>query len=250
MNTVFLGHNFLFIPELESTNDYAQVLLSSQPPDGTVIRAGHQTRGRGQKGNTWVDEPGKGLTMSMILYPSTLSANRAFDLSRIAALALKKTIEEFAPGKKVEIKWPNDILLNGKKVAGILIENQVEGLFVKRSVIGVGLNVNQSSFPPEIAESATSLFLECGKEFNIDSVMEKSLEIFEPYYLLLRSGKAQSIEQDYLRNLRGYQENIEVKIGDSLQTRMMVGVDAQGRLALEIDGKLKYFDIKEVEVIF
>lgn len=249
MNTLFTGHNFIDLPQAGSTNSVAHDLLSSHPAEGTVIRARHQTGGRGQKGAQWHAEPGQNLTLSVIYYPTFLPANRAFDLSRMASLALWHCLRSALPEASVAIKWPNDLLVNGRKIAGILIENQVSGPFLSSAIIGIGLNVNQELFPESQYKKATSLRVITGHEWEADEVMHSLLQQLEGQYLGLRSQRIAALESAYLSHLLGYQETIAVRIGAEVQQRHLVGVDVQGRLALAREGQLDYYDIKEAEVI-
>ena len=126
---------------LSSTNTYATELLAkTTPSEGTVISAGFQEAGRGQIGSSWTASAGKNLLLSVIPYPRWLAARQQFTLSQAVALAVADTISS-ATGKMAEVKWPNDVYLEGKKLAGILIQNSLSGTYLQNAVVGIGLNV-------------------------------------------------------------------------------------------------------------
>src|ERR1700747_2779313 len=144
METLFTGRNIIELSECASVNTHATELLKAvKLPEGTVIYTKKQTAGRGQRGNTWVSEDGKNLTMCFVFHPNFLNAANSFLLSMTVSLALHDLLTELLTEKQeVKIKWPNDILIDGKKVAGILIENVLREEQLSSSVIGIGLNLN------------------------------------------------------------------------------------------------------------
>src|ERR1700741_5411456 len=149
METLFIGQNLVQLDAVASTNTYAMQLLKDvKVIEGTVITAENQTEGKGQRGNTWKAEPSMNLTFSVVLFPDFLSSSDHFYLSKITALALYDSLSElFDPSQHdIKIKWPNDILVNEEKIAGILIENVFRLGKLQQSVVGVGLNVNQEDF--------------------------------------------------------------------------------------------------------
>lgn len=167
---------FIRLEETRSTNSYLLDLLSSSEalPEGTVIAADRQTEGRGQQGGGgWESAPGLNITMSILLRPKKLYARRQFILSQIAALAVKETIDGYSGG--VTVKWPNDIYYNDKKICGILIENNLTGNYVSTSVVGIGLNVNQTDFPPMDVDPV-SLSMITGRRHNCEEIMRQTAE--------------------------------------------------------------------------
>lgn len=250
LNTVFLGHNFISLSEIDSTNRFLSQLLSENPPDGTVIMAEKQKNGKGQMGTSWFSESGKNLTFSMLLHPSFLQADQMFILSKMAAVALREAVQFFLPNAPVMIKWPNDILVEKKKVAGILIENQLEGNFLKHTIIGIGLNINQLMFPPEIQHTAISMKLYSGIDFPVSVILEKILEKTEYLYHLLKEGKTAEIENEYLRFLYGYQEVVLLEINQKRVESYVVGVEKNGQLCVQAENKMQKFDIKAIKWCF
>ena len=246
---LFTGKNLIELPEVSSTNNFAAGLLRDNPPEGTVILAWDQSSGRGQQGNTWISPPGKNLTVSIIYYPSALFADRMFQLSKAVSLAVRETVENFLPLADVQVKWPNDILLNQKKVAGILIENQLEGTRIKNSVIGIGLNVKQMDFPPSILHSATSIIQHLKSNINLDQVLEVLLDKLESWYLLLQEQRHELINRSYLSNLYGYQSEVRISMNGQEYFASVAGIDTGGKIAIEYENRLHYFNFKEITFI-
>ncbi|MEM7372204.1 MAG: biotin--[acetyl-CoA-carboxylase] ligase [Bacteroidota bacterium] len=246
--TPFPGRHIFRLSEASSTNTVAMHMLADSPPDGSVVLTYHQKAGKGQKGNHWEAKPGLNLTFSLICYPSFLSIDRMFELSKITCLAVKNCVEQWLPTQEVLIKWPNDVLLNGKKVAGILIENQLEGTNIQASIIGIGLNINQVLFSSQIANRATSMALIESRTFELEKVLQSLLTTFDKYYIELQQGQYASIDRSYLQYLYGYQEAIPILIENRRIVTPIIGIDKGGRMALMIDGRMQYFDIKEASI--
>jgi len=234
---------------LGSTNAYATSLPTADAPHRTVIVTDDQFAGRGQKGNTWYAAPGQNLTFSLILRLSGWRAEDVFYLSKCAALMLMQATRELLPQSEVLIKWPNDLLIDGQKAVGILIENQLEGAHLRGSILGIGLNVNQIHFDEAIRQRTTSLKLASGQDFSPRLVLLKLLEAWEPLEELLLARDWPRINRLYLKGLYGYQETRLVRIEDEIMEAMIVGVEASGRLALVIAEEVRYFDIKEVHIL-
>jgi len=202
--TLFLGKNLTFVPECHSTNDLAlQLCQKKEWFEGTLVITHNQTAGRGQRGNTWIAEVGKNLTFSLLLKPTFLSGQEQFYLSVFVSLGIRDYVTEHTD-QKVHIKWPNDILAGEKKMAGILIENQIAGNNLIGSVIGIGLNINQQHFG---IDSPTSLSLLTGKDYNLSDELETLLQKLERRYLQLKERKFTVLMDDYLKELYRLNEN-------------------------------------------
>ena len=166
---------------VDSTNNQAKILLSkSKPVEGTVIIAHTQQQGKGQYGNNWETVGGQNLTFSIILYPKFVPASRQFLLSQAVALGIRDALEPYLP-QPAYIKWPNDIISSDKKICGVLIENSLQGNILADSVIGIGVNVNQSDF--DGLPHAASLHTLTGRNFYLDRVLHRILSCIEGYYL-------------------------------------------------------------------
>ncbi|MEL6673671.1 MAG: biotin--[acetyl-CoA-carboxylase] ligase [Bacteroidota bacterium] len=249
-SSLFTGKHKITLPEIGSTNDYAFSLLPENPPDGTLVRAITQTAGRGQKGNHWVSAPGQNLTFSLIYYPRFLLAQEVFSLSKVICLGLRDAISTCLPWQEVLIKWPNDLLINQQKIAGILIENLLEGARLKACVAGIGLNVNQTQFDANLSPPPTSMRKFADADLNLEEVLETVFSHVEKYYLMLREGNKAKLDRTYLEHLYAYQEPHVFRAQEKLFTGVIQGVDRYGRLAIMIEQELAYFDIKEVSFVW
>ena len=248
-NTLFIGKVVHAFQTLVSTNSYAQELLAkSKPSEGTVISAATQTGGRGQIGSKWESPEGQSLSLSVILYPHFLLARQQFALNMATALALRDVLSAYAKSE-VSVKWPNDVYLGTRKVAGILIQNQLAGQRVQHSIIGTGVNINQPAFPPELP-LATSLYQDTGTTHDLDEVAASYLQALEQRYLQLRAGQDARLRRDYYQHLIGYQELRTYRLPNGqVLTAEAAGVDEAGRLLLRIDGQLRPFALKEIALL-
>jgi BirA family biotin operon repressor/biotin-[acetyl-CoA-carboxylase] ligase len=185
LTTRFIGREISYYPVVPSTMDAARQEARRGAPEGTVILAGEQTRGRGRRSRTWYS-PGGNIALSIILYPEP--AALPF-LIMIASLAVARSIES-ATGLKTQIKWPNDIFVRGKKVAGILIESELKGEKLAYAIAGIGINVVlQTTRIREIAATATSLEAAAGRKISREGVIMDLLREFERWYLELPDTK-------------------------------------------------------------
>jgi BirA family biotin operon repressor/biotin-[acetyl-CoA-carboxylase] ligase len=245
-NTLFLGKNVVFVPECHSTNTLLMELAQkTQQPEGMVVITRAQTKGRGQRGNGWEAEPGQNITFSILLKPQFLNANAQFNLTIAVSLALIDFLKSRLADRSF-IKWPNDLLVNGKKITGILIENTLAGENIQQSVVGIGLNVNQRQFT---APAATSMFLETGHEYDLSIELSSLIECVERRYLQLRSGHANDLRQEYLNNLYWINEEQQFVSNGRRFTGTIEGVDAVGKLAVRDQGQINYFGIKEISFV-
>ena len=179
LETAWAGNTCLCFHQLDSTNDYAKELAKQQPVHGTLILAEKQTAGKGRRGRIWQSPEGTTISMSLCMEPK-LPTEKVSGLTLVAALAVAKAVREVA-GVCGQIKWPNDIVLNGRKICGILTELCFRGgTYVV--VVGIGVNVNTEEFPEEIKEVATSLKRECGKAFSREMLIAAILKYFEQFY--------------------------------------------------------------------
>ena len=252
-NTLFIGKVYHRFDEIASTNDYARELLAkSKPPEGTVIRAASQSAGRGQYGSRWLSAPGENLLMTIILYPTWLSANEQFHLSEAVALAVLDEVRlqirrpQGPPLLRATVKWPNDIYLNDRKTAGILIQNTLSGSFLQSSIVGIGLNVNQREFPPE-APKATSLYLTSGERTDLDALANRLFAYVEQRYLQLKNGHTAALRSEYLQNLYGLGEHRTfTRANGSRFEGMIQRVADDGRLVIRTGAGEEAFGLKEV----
>ncbi|MDE7334766.1 MAG: biotin--[acetyl-CoA-carboxylase] ligase [Muribaculaceae bacterium] len=160
----------MLIDSCASTNS----AIDRNAPHGFALMAREQTAGRGQRGNSWEAEAGKNITLSLILRPVELPAARQFELSEAVALAVADTVESLGIDR-VSVKWPNDIYVGDRKIAGILIENALGGTYISRSIVGIGLNVNQREFHSDAPNPVSALQL-TGREYDIEEVAGQMIQ--------------------------------------------------------------------------
>lgn len=248
LKTRFIGKNLNYLTSCHSTNDIAaHKVRSGIAVNGEIVIAGLQTGGRGQRGNTWDAESGQNFTLSIILKPQHLSVANQFQLSKCTALGIRSYVASKTE-KKVTVKWPNDVLIGEKKVAGVLIENRLRGSRIEASVVGIGLNMNQNVFN---SERITSLFLEEEKQLDLGKELDELASFLEYYYELLEKGDYDRIDELYLRSLFGFREIRSFTDGTGRVFEGKVeGVTADGRLRLQVDLEEKQFDVKEITWIW
>lgn len=245
-DTLFTGKQLIYLPQCDSTNLEAQDLLSkNKATEGCVIIAGAQNRGRGQHGNIWEAEPGKNLTLSVILKPDFLLVQQQFLLNIAVSLAVLDVAKEFLPDN-LKVKWPNDIYYGNKKLGGILIHNTVSGHLLQHSIVGIGLNVNQISFS---YDNAISFAQVAGTSFLLPVVVQRLLELLEVRYLQLKAQKNDELQAAYLQNLYRFQEEHDFLIDSTITRGRILGVDNNGRLRLEVQGQMQHFDLKQIQYI-
>jgi BirA family transcriptional regulator, biotin operon repressor / biotin---[acetyl-CoA-carboxylase] ligase len=241
-NTLLLGKNIVFVPECHSTNNYAlELTQNGNAHEGTIVITNNQKAGRGQRGNTWEAEPGMNLTFSVILKPKVLAMDQ-FYLNMFTSLAIRDYIKE-KTSAIVQIKWPNDVLIQGKKICGILIENQLMGNRFSNCIVGIGLNVNQRTFANG---NATSLRNATDIEYSLEDELRLLLTYFETRYVQLEQHQYSKLLDDYLSVM--YWRN-EIRLFSARETDfegMITGINKHGQLEIETDGVKKYFGIKEV----
>lgn len=245
---LFVGQNLITLKEVDSTNTFLKDVLSKSTPllDGTVILAEKQFAGRGQTNNTWISEPGKNLTFSILLNPSFMEVERQFELNKAISLALNDVLSKYA-GNDASIKWPNDSYLGNKKVAGMLIENIILGNRIRHAIIGIGLNINQTNFPAHL-NNVTSMKLFLQRDYDLMLLLGEICSAVEARYLQL---KAASRENDlgYLNKLYLRDEWALFKFDNKIQSGRITGVSEIGRLQLETPDGIRQFDNKEIEFI-
>lgn len=182
IETNWVGRNIIFHKETSSTNIDAKELAEKGEAAGTVVVADMQTAGRGRRGRGWVSPAGKDIYMTVVLRPQC-RPEKASVLTLVMALAVLKAVSEQIP-QRCSIKWPNDIVVNGKKICGILTEMSAELDGIHYVVIGTGINVNQEFLAEEIQETATALRIECGHQINRATLVARTLYYLEKYYAI------------------------------------------------------------------
>ena len=246
---LFVGHNTVTLKEVDSTNTYLrQALSNSEPlPEGTVIMAEAQLAGRGQTQNVWLSESGKNLTISILLNPRFVPVQQQFDLNMAICLAVNDVLTQYFPGR-AKIKWPNDCYIDHDKVGGILIENLVQGNVIKHAIIGIGLNVNQASFPSAL-QNVTSFKKILHTDYDLQMIMNEICRSVEARYLQLKAGKLSLLRADYLSKLYLKDEWAYFRINEQTVAGKICDVSYEGLLVVETETGLQRFGFKEIEFI-
>ncbi len=224
------------------------MVSNSKPlPEGTVIMAENQLAGRGQRENKWFSDPGKNLLMSILLTPAFLQLNEQFDLNRVVALGVTDALRAMLDDA-VQIKWPNDIYYGNKKLGGILIENLVQGSQIKQSVIGIGLNVNQETFPDNLP-NAISVAQILREDYDIKALLAEICAAIESWYLRLKQGKKDFVRKTYIERLYWYNEQHLFKVAENIISGKITGVADNGKLLVNTNNEKLTFDLKEIEFL-
>lgn len=244
---LFIGNPTIDLETIDSTNIYANELISSgNPSEGTAVFSAFQTHGQGQFGKKWQAKAGENLTGSIILKPSFLSPDQQFCLTIVVALSISQLLEEIID-KPIWIKWPNDIYINRKKIAGVLIQNAIYGKRLENSIVGIGLNVNQNHFPSALP-NPTSLALESGKKHDIISLRTHLFSNLERNYLQLKSKGKDELQVEYLSRLFQRNERRPYLIKqNTLVDGIIKGVNNQGLLMVEIEEHIQHFQMSEIQ---
>ncbi|MDO5977925.1 biotin--[acetyl-CoA-carboxylase] ligase [Flavivirga spongiicola] len=235
---------------IDSTNSYLRKLSAEETVDDyTTVIAKKQTQGRGQMGTVWSSQASKNLTFSVFKDVSQLHLEHPFYISIITSLALLKTLQFFSISR-LSVKWPNDILSEDKKICGILIENVIKQNKINASVIGIGLNVNQTKF--ENLPKASSLKMISGKIFDLDEIVHVILKNLKYYFLLLKKGQYDVLKEDYEAYL--FRKNKPSTFKDKEGTvfsGFIEGISESGNLQVLLeDDIIKEFDLKAITLLY
>ena len=231
LSTQRLGRQLVARAETASTNDDAWDAFAQGAPDGTVVVADVQTRGRGRLGRAWHTAPGRGLAMSLLLHvgcdPDPLAA-----LPLVAGLALVLALERL--GARPELEWPNDVLIAGRKLAGVLCECRRSGAELEAAVVGIGVNVSQrlDEFPPELCEHATSLALQ-GHGASREEVAAATLNAFEPLWTEHTEGDPRRVIEAWSRHASFWGRPVSVHTPGGPVRGTALGLDDHGALLIE-----------------
>ena len=240
--------------QIDSTNIRAKRLAEEGEPEGTLVVADRQTAGRGRRGRGWLADSGVGIWMSLILRPK-LEPTRLSGITLIAALAVNRAIRDVS-GAETRIKWPNDIVLGGKKLCGILTEVSSEMNYTHYAVTGIGINVNTAQFPAEMQEIATSLYLETGCRTDRTALIGRFAAVYGDYYeQYLRDGNLEAFVEEYNQMLVNLDQQVTIYHGmvedadpSQIETGIARGINADGALLVEMDGECKAVVSGEVSV--
>ncbi len=247
VNTELIGREIITYDSVESTNDLAKSLVTDWNREGTVILADSQTHGRGRHSKSWHSEKDLGIYLSTVVIPE-LPPEHIPQITIVAGVALVQAINEFSQAR-AHLKWPNDILLNEKKVAGILTENHQDhghsGI-----IIGIGVNVNHSRFPIPLQHIATSMAMENGQLFDrLLLIAALITHLDREYRSFLDHGLPSTLHQ-WSQNSEMFGMHLSLTQGDVTHTGTAIKLDEQGRLVVLLDtGEERAFDSGEVTLL-
>lgn len=243
----------VYAGQLDSTNNEAKRNAENGAPDGTLYITECQTGGRGRRGRQWISPAGSGIWMSLLLRPNLNPANASM-LTIVAAMAVTAAVERVVreAGYSVDchIKWPNDVVVNKKKICGILTEMSAEMDCIHFVVIGIGINVNTTEFDETIREMASSLYLETGKHIKRSEIVAAFAQEFTTYYgRFLKSGDLSSLAEDYNRMLINIGKQVQIQDRQDTFTGTALGIDSRGELLVQKeDGTRTVVSAGEVSV--
>lgn len=241
-----IGNRIVWFDEISSTNDYATKLAFEAESHGVVVATAFQTKGRGQRGAYWESERGENLLFSVVLHPHFLEVRRQFLLSKAIAMAVCDVLGEMMPG--VCVKWPNDIYVENKKVAGILIEHSFSTAFLDTTIVGVGLNVNQRIFRSH-APNPTSLRLIVGELIDLEPLLKTICRAFEMRYAQVRN-EPKKLSEAYLNRLFRLGTFCDYREGDRIFSAKIIGVADSGELIVQTpDLRTAEYAFKEIEYV-
>ena len=248
MHTDWVAKEVLYFDTIDSTTIKAQELAEKGYPSGTLVVADKQESGKGRRGRSWVSPSGTGIFMTLMIKPD-INPNNASMLTLVAALAVAKAITSVT-GEEAMIKWPNDIVVNGKKVCGILTEMNAQFDYINHIVVGIGINVHNESFPEEISQMASSLMIEAGgKRFHRAQIIAETMSYFEQYYdTFLKTQDLSALVREYDELLVNRNKSVRVLDPKEPFDGKAMGITPKGELIVDTWESRKLVSSGEVSV--
>ena len=248
MHTEWVAKEVLYFDTIDSTNTKAQELAEKGYPSGTLVVADKQESGKGRRGRSWVSPSGTGIFMTLMIKPD-INPNNASMLTLVAALAVAKAITSVT-GEEAMIKWPNDIVVHGKKVCGILTEMNAQFDYINHIVVGIGINVHNESFPEEISQMASSLMIEAGgKRFHRAQIIAETMSYFEQYYdTFLKTQDLSALVREYDELLVNRNKSVRVLDPKEPFDGKAMGITPKGELIVDTWESRKLVSSGEVSV--
>ena len=236
------------LPETESTNQTLRLLANAgNLANKSIVWTDFQTKGRGQVGNSWESAPGMNLLCSILFYPSHLSVNQSFAVLELASLSVKSTLEKYV--SDISIKWPNDIYFQNKKISGILIENDIAVDIITRSIIGIGINLNQTEFISD-APNPVSLSMITGRTYDIEEVLNELYANFILSASEFETGAFDRLHRQYCTSLYHHDGFYTYKDAKGYFNARIHTIEPSGYIILELcDGTLSRYGFKEVQSV-
>lgn len=248
MHTDWVAKEVLYFDTIDSTNTKAQELAEKGYPSGTLVVADKQESGKGRRGRSWVSPSGTGIFMTLMIKPD-INPNNASMLTLVTALAVAKAITSVT-GEEAMIKWPNDIVVNSKKVCGILTEMNAQFDYINHIVVGIGINVHNESFPEEISQMASSLMIEAGgKRFHRAQIIAETMSYFEQYYdTFLKTQDLSALVREYDELLVNRNKSVRVLDPKEPFDGKAMGITPKGELIVDTWESRKLVSSGEVSV--
>ena len=248
LHTDWVAKEVLYFDTIDSTNTKAQELAEKGYPSGTLVVADKQESGKGRRGRSWVSPSGTGIFMTLMIKPD-INPNNASMLTLVAALAVAKAITSVT-GEEAMIKWPNDIVVNGKKVCGILTEMNAQFDYINHIVVGIGINVHNESFSEEISQMASSLMIEAGgKRFHRAQIIAETMSYFEQYYdTFLKTQDLSALVREYDKLLVNRNKSVRVLDPKEPFDGKAMGITPKGELIVDTWESRKLVSSGEVSV--
>jgi len=218
----FFGTPVMHFTELKSTNEYLKNQSISCP---MLVVADSQSHGKGQYGKDWHSEPNQNLTFSFQWFPKNLRAEEGFKLSQMVSLAILKTVNKYIDPERAYIKWPNDIVIENKKVCGVLIEPTIQNNLIQKVIVGIGLNVNQTQFPPNLPNASSLSILFPEKHWEVKTILQNMMASFESLVPRLPDIETQS---KYNSNMLNINDIITISKADKFLSCLNMGVNKEG----------------------
>lgn len=247
LNTEYLGRNFIYADEVESTNSLLLDKKNNYNINGTVILAEKQTKGRGRKDRTWYSAPDSNLTFSVLLTKNKLLSNNINFINLASSLSVAVSIENLYQ-LKTHLKWPNDVLINSNKTSGILIESSSQGAKVERVIIGIGINVNQNSFQGNFNYPPTSIRIELGRIVERERFLAEVLNNLETELERIKTEK-NNLLNDWRSRCNMIGERIAIKEDDKEIFGIFEDIDDEGFLLLKTKNKIEKIHFGDVSLV-
>lgn len=248
LDTKWFGSDILFFEEIDSTNNEVKRQAENGAKQGLLVVAERQTAGKGRRGRTWESPEKSGIWLSYLLKPEC-EPYRASTLTLVIAMACTEAFSKVT-GIECQIKWPNDVVANGRKLTGILTEMSTELTSINYVVVGVGINVNMTEFPEDIRDKATSLCLECGSKVDRSRIIAEFGRSFEKYYgIFIKTYDMSELKFEYLKQLVNIGREVRIIREDDEYIRTAIGINDAGELLVrDRDGVTETIRSGEVSV--
>lgn len=247
LHTNWLGSSIIYKDSISSTQELAHQEAKNGAAHGAIVIANEQTKGKGRRGRNWHSSKNKGVWMSIVLRPS-FAMQQASQITLLTAAVLADVLSHVT-SQKITIKWPNDILINHKKIAGVLTEIKTEQKQIKYIAVGIGLNVNQrqTELPSELKQKAASLLMETNQHYNIKSLIQQVLLAFEKSYDAFINQGFTMIKDKWEQYGHRMRQKIRVNTANQCYDAIFSGIDSDGALLVERNGEIEKLYSAEID---